>query len=564
MPNIAPRRCKICNKEFLPSSCHQIYCRQLHYRTCPICGKLYPEHNLDKFKSPPTTCSMECRVIKREQTSLQKYGIRTPGNTKEAREKSKETMRKRHGVDYAQESAEIRQKSKDTCMLHFGVDNPQKSSEIKEKTKNTNVQKYGSSTYLTSSIGKENIDNIMIQKYGTTVPLRNATIKDKWKTTNIAKYGATTPLCNPEIQEKSKNTSRVRYGTDHPMQSSIVKQKVKDTFIRNYGVDNCFKSEEIIAKIKQSFYDHYGVHSVMEAEEIASRIRETNMKKYGVPYYVMLPNVSRSSGKISKINKTILHKLQDVGISCHPEFTLNNQSYDIYIPQSKMLIEINPSYTHTTVGNHWNAQGIHKHYHLKKTIQANKAGYRCVHIWDWDNLTKFTNLLTNKHTIYADCQAELITSDEAESFIQLYGMYDVTDNVDHMLFLGLRYRSKLMLLMGFKLTDFIANTWTLLCIEQRFQYTVYDGYKTLLKHFIQLCHPHHIITYADYSKTNGEMLESMGFVYNSFILPTKIWSKGRHAIIDDHSIVPEAMLNDGWLPVYNCGYKVYVLDPTDE
>lgn len=560
MANINPRNCKICGKEFTPNSCRQYYCKELHYRICPICGKSYPEPNLDKFKFPPTTCSMKCRVKKREQTSIQKYGIKAPGNNPEAREKSKKTMQERYGVEYAQESSEIKQKSIDTWIENYGVDNPQKLPEIREKTKNTNIKKYGSSTYLTSEKGKTDIETIMVEKYGTTIPLRNAKINKRWRATNIARYGTVNPLCNAEVQQRSKKTSVLHFGTEHPMQSDIVKQRVKDTFLRNYGVDNCFKAEEIIAKIKQSFYDHYGVHSVMEAEEIASRIRETNMKKYGVPYYVMLPNVAKSSGKLSKTNRDILAKLELNGISGKQEFIIDNKSYDIHIPQGNTLIEINPTYTHSTVGNHWNPSGINKWYHLKKTILAEQTGYRCIHLWDWDCPSKFIKALVAKNIIYRKLSPELIDSEEAKKFIQRYSLYDITENIDHILFIGLRYKTKLMSLMGFKLTNFLTNTWTLICIEQRFNYVIYNGNKIILDHFIKLCSPYQIIAYADYSKTNGEILENLGFEYNSFILPNRIWSKGRHAIVDDKTIIPEAMLADHWLPVYNCGYKVYVIE----
>ena len=183
-----------------------------------------------------------------------------------------------------------------------------------------------------------------------------------------------------------------------------------------------------------------------------------------------------------------------------------------------------------------------------------------MHIWDWDCPSKFIKALVSKNIIYRKLSPVLIDSEEAKKFIQKYSLYDITENVDHVLFIGLRYKTKLMSLMGFKLTNFLTNTWTLICIEQRFNYVIYNGNKTILNHFIKLCNPHQIIAYADYSKTNGEILENLGFEYNSFILPNKIWSKGRHAIVDDPSIISEAMLDDGWLPVYNCGYKVYVLD----
>lgn len=559
MANIPPKKCKICGKEFTPNSCRQLYCKDLHYRICPVCGKPYPEPNLDKFKSPPTTCSIECRVQKRTQTSLSKYGITAPGNNPIARAKSRQTMKTRYGVEYAQESKTIKQKSVDTWLRLYGVDNPQKDQRVQNKTRHTNLQRYGSVSYLSSEQGKVQIADTMIKKYGSTIPLRNPSIKEKCANTNLNRYGYTTPLKNEEIKEKARSSSLRRYGTIHPMSSDVVKQKVKDTFIRNYGVDNCSKSPMIIEKIKQTFFQHYGVHSVMEVKAIAEQIRKTNMQKYGVPYYVMLPNVAKSSGRISNINKKIANKLKSAGIYNRLEYPLNDVSYDIYIPQSNTLLEINPTYTHSTAGNHWNPNGVSAYYHLRKSIIAAKSGYRCMHLWDWDDTSKFINSLTTKTTIYRNLHPELINPDEAKEFLQKYSLYGMPESPDNLLFLGLRYRTKLMSIMGFKLSNFLTNTWTLVCIEQRFHYTIYEGHKNLLQHFIKICHPNKIIAYADYSKTNGEMLENLGFKYILYMSPKRIWSKGRHAIIDDKSIIPEAMMSDGWLPVYNCGYKVYEL-----
>lgn len=552
-----PRKCKICNKEFIPNSPKQIYCKNLHYRTCPICGKSYAESNLDKFKFPPTTCSMECRVAKRTATSLDRYGITAPGNNPEARAKAVETMNQKYGVDYAQESKEIKQKSIDTWTQKYGVDNPQKDKKIQEKTKQTNIDKYGSTTYLTSEEGKERIADIMTEKYGTVVPLRNAEIMKRMLDTNEQRYGVPYPAMSDEVKERTKQTSLQKYGTEYPQSSDIVKQHIKETFIRNYGVDNCFKSQEIIQKIKDSFFAHYGTHSVMETKEIADRIVETNKKRYGVPYGVMLPYARKSSGAISNHNKRILTRLEHAGIRGQLEYVIDKYSYDVYIPGADIVIEIDPSYTHSVLGNHWNPKGIKKDYHLKKTIAAEDHGYRCIHLWDWDNTAKFIGQLISKHTISTSDPPEIIPKSVAEEFIQKYGLYDVTGNIPNTVFLGIQYRTKLMSLMGFRQIDPIFNMWELVCIESRFGYTVYNGNQQILDEFIRQYNPGKIISYADFSKTNGEILEALGFEYTRFIFPNKIWSKGHHAIIDDPMIMPEAMIAEHWLPVYNCGYKVY-------
>ena len=557
MFTLSIKKCEICGKDFMPTNPRQKYCKDIHYRKCPICGKEYEEPNLDKFKQPPTTCSMECRVKKRTITSIEKYGINAPGNNPNAREKAKQTMRERYGVDYAQESKEIKDKSIKTWISKYGVDNPQKDNRVKAKTANTNLERYGSTSYLTSDCGKPVIESIMMNKYGTTVPLRNSDIKEHWKSTNLEKYGSISPLQNEDIKEQMKENSIIKYGTEYPQSSEIVKQHIKDTFIRNYGVDNCFKSKDIIEKIHRSFFNKYGVHGVMEVPHIAQKIIATNMKKYGVPYGIMVNKARISSGAISKINRAMQKKLNDVGFDTSTEYVIQNRIYDIRIYPGNTLIEIDPSYTHNSIGNHWSGEGKSKYYHLEKTLIALKNGYRCMHLWDWDCQSKFINSLINKHTIYTDSSPIILTPEDASDFIQQYGLYNVTENIHNVIFIGIQYKTKLMSLIGFKQIDSLMNIWELICIESRFGYTVYNGNQLILDEFIRLYDPNKIVSYADFSKTNGDSLDALGFKYIKFIMPTKIWSKGRHAIIDDGNIIPEAMIADRWFPVYNCGYKMY-------
>lgn len=555
--NIEKRKCKICGEEFLPNSCHQLYCKRLHYRICPICGRNYVETNLDKFKKPPTACSKECKVVRIQKTSLERYGMRAPGNNPDAREKAKKTMNERYGVDYAQQSSEIHQKSINTFNERYGVSNPQKNEIIRSKTVQTNLTRYGSCTYLTSESGKEAIRKIMLNRYNTTIPLRNSEIKSHWICTNIKKYGVDNPSKCEQVKQKMRNTSLIRYGTPYPQSSDIVKQRIKDTFIRNYGVDNCSKAEEIINKIRQTFFNKYNAHSVMEVKSIADKIRRTNMDRYGVPYYVMLPNVAKSSGRISKLNKSVKHRLDVLGIDNILEFTLEKQSYDIYIPQGKLLLEIDPSYTHSIVGNHWNAKGVHRFYHLRKSIIAQKHGYRCIHLWDWDSIPRFLKSLVVKNVIYFHDKPNELPQEVAEDFIAKYSMYSIAKDHRHTIFIGIYYRTKLICMMGFKNTDIILKNWEIVCAEHRFGYNIYNGYIKIFDYFLDKYKPNKIIGYSDYSKSNGELLEGLGMIQTGFVLPNKIWSKGHHAIVDDDRIIHEAMLEDKWLPVYNCGYKIY-------
>lgn len=72
-PLYAERICKFCGKSFIPTSSHQVYCKEPHYRTCPVCGKQYIEKNNEKLKFPPTVCSEICRKFLITRTKHIKY-----------------------------------------------------------------------------------------------------------------------------------------------------------------------------------------------------------------------------------------------------------------------------------------------------------------------------------------------------------------------------------------------------------------------------------------------------------------------------------------------------------
>lgn len=52
------KKCKECGKLFVPKSKNSVYCDAIHYRPCPVCGKLVEAKYLS---DPPRTCSTECR-----------------------------------------------------------------------------------------------------------------------------------------------------------------------------------------------------------------------------------------------------------------------------------------------------------------------------------------------------------------------------------------------------------------------------------------------------------------------------------------------------------------------
>lgn len=82
--SLEPRKCILCNKEFIPKNKNQKYCGDQHYGPCPICGKERPRlRKVRRVLSCP-----ECRGILSKQNLIAKYG-RHPLTFESSREKSK-------------------------------------------------------------------------------------------------------------------------------------------------------------------------------------------------------------------------------------------------------------------------------------------------------------------------------------------------------------------------------------------------------------------------------------------------------------------------------------------
>lgn len=204
-------------------------------------------------------------------------------------------------------------------------------------------------------------------------------------------------LCNKEFLGSDKeNSSKI-------CRSCVQKkanEKRKQTCIERYGVENIMKAPNAHELVKRGFERKYGegIHSAMNVPEYREKFKRTCMERYGVPYYVMTKQYANNSHfKISNKNKEVAEWLNQNGYNCELEYTLDTKSYDIHIVGTNILIEIDPTYTHSTVPNHWSKKGIKETYHVEKSRIAENNGFRCIHIFDWDDWKpELKDIISNK------------------------------------------------------------------------------------------------------------------------------------------------------------------------
>ena len=491
--------CEVCGKEFQTTCKHAKRCSTVHIFTCPKCNETVEYKGVTPFKM--------CKQC----------------NAKLGAKKRKQTMLKRYGAETTMQSKQLRAKMEKTLMDRYGVNNPMKSKDYQEKAKQTNLQRYG--------------------------------------TANV--------MQNADIAKKSSANRTTTY------EESLY--KARQTWIKKYGVDNPFKSKEIIRKIDKTFMERYGAKRAMSVPQFREKYEHTMEERYGVPYYTMTEDyLSNNHTRVSQINKLFGEHLDRAGIDYEYEFRLELKYYDIHILNTNILIEIDPTYTHNAIGNHWSSQGLDKYYHRDKSKLAEKYGYRCIHVFDWDDWTKVINMLKPKTTVGArKCKIYKMNDKTTEEFLTKYHLQGTCKG--QILSLGLVYENNLVQIMTFGKSRYNPNyDVELLRLCSHPEFAVAGGASKLFKFATDQYELNNIISYCDSAKFSGHVYEKLGMTLLRNTYPQEIWSNCEDGKITANLLRQrgfdqlfganygkgsdnnELMIQHGWLPVYDCGQKVFV------
>lgn len=560
--------CAYCGEPFIPNSNQQIYCKRPHYMKCPVCGKDYLVTNNEKLKFPPVACSYACRQAKARQTNLEKYGVESYTSSPEMQNKSKETMLKKYGVEYALASKEIQEKSKQTLLEKYGVDNAMKSEKIRQKAEETNIEKYGSKTFLTSEEGKRIYKEQLWQKYNTDHPFHSEQIRQKWIQGNLEKYGTRYFTESTQGKQKIQQTIRDKYGVSSVTQLDEIKQKMRETFLKHYGVDNPSKNKNIKKKIKQVMINKYGADNCMAVPSIREKIIKTNMEKFGVPFSVMAEHVRNKGGVISKINKDFTEELKRHDIKCVAEFRVNKKGYDVMIPQLNLLVELNPTYTHNTIGNHWNKQGLKLNYHADKVKIAQDVGcdIRCV--FDWDSTTELIQEITetvNATTVSAS-SIYILNKKVGRDFLKKYGRNRLSQYPKKTMIFGTIDDKGVVqaIAIGLNLNSsaFSQSNYRILNYGTRWNANVKEGFNSILKFINEFIPLDDICGYVDADRFNLRDIQDLNININSIqrTEPIMYWSKKTIRIPTRAKCNNIQFLEEGWLPVEDCGQIGFTLN----
>ena len=397
-----------------------------------------------------------------------------------------------------------------------------------------------------------------------------------------------------QISNTRKITLQERYGIDNVYQLDNIKDKCKQTKLERYGSETYNNTE----KQKQTMLDKYGVtcsyrlpevqEKIIElyggigvgSKEISNKQKQTMINKYGVPYYYLSKEArDKNTFTISKINKEIAKILNDNNIETEFEFVIDKYSYDLHILNTNILLEINPTYTHnSTIGarfSKFDKKPLDKNYHITKSKIAKENNYRCIHIWDWDDLDKLVELLKPKKTLQArKLKLKEVSIEETTEFLNKYHFQDNCKG--QTIRIGLYNQDELVQIMTFGKPRYNKNyEYELLRLCIKPDYRIIGGSEKLFNYFINKYKPNSIISYCDNSKFNGEVYLKLNFKLKDYGNPSKHWFNGERHITDNllrqrgfdqlfntnygkGTSNEELMLYYGFVEIFDCGQSIYV------
>lgn len=602
--------CEECGKEFHPSSGTQKYCKRPHITTCVICKKEFTYTCSPNEK--PATCSRECQTRLQESTIKEKYGI---SSLNQLMETSVETQEQDTTITrkcrYCGKEFQPTEGGQYYCTdTHYSTCECCGTTFVQDVR---NPRKTCSTSCMQRMIRKNLSSSIKLCKYCGELFVPSGSMSEYCKRTHYA----TCTICGKEFEitslldvpktcsekckrEQTRITSRELYGTDVPTQSESVKQKLHDISVRpdviqkrkqtslsHYGVDNpaknlevrrrisnTVKSDAVQNQIRTTTRSRYGVDYAMQNPTIVEKLSKTMESKYGVPYYCLTEECRAASGHtISRINQQFSDMMNDMSIEHSLELRLETKSFDIAIEKNHILIELNPSYTHSTMPNHW-GDGLDVNYHKEKSLLASQHGYHCIHIFDWDNIDKILNMLKPRQHIYArKCEIQELSAIMLNTFLTKYHLQGTCKGQTFAY--GLFHQRKLIQVMTFGKARYSnKHEYELLRLCTLPGYQVVGGASKLFKHFLKEQNPSSIISYCDLSKFSGDVYTSLGMKLDHINSPACIWSKNseyiRHSLLLQRGYDQlfgthygkgtsneELMIENGWLPVYDCGQSVY-------
>lgn len=501
------------------------FCNSLTEKpVCEFCGKPAPFNHLTKKYR--RFCNAKCQ-----------------NNDPSVKKRHAETNIRVYGVDNAAKNDAVRKRMMDTNLERYGNVNPMKNEKVVQKARETCQQKYGVSWYSSTKEFAQRFRDSMMKKYG--VP-----------------YG----FQNPEIYAKRTQTCMERYGDPYPGKSKLLELATKTRLSVYDNLETIFPNYEIQCSRDEflGVYEHENTWKCKSCGKTFSRqgapfcecqrrwTTQIKICDFVRQYY---PNAEFENSTILPFNREI----------------------DIYVPELNLGFEFNGLFWHSE------ANGKDRQYHLQKTLDAQKAGVRLIHIFEDEWLekprvvkTKIKRLLgvKTKYKIYArKCTVGTIDSSVAIPFLDKYHIQGFVESAVHV---GVMFKGRLVAVASFNPKDKKTGSWYLTRYATVFNFNIVGGCGKAISHFEHKYRPSLIRTFADRRWSVGDMYYKLGFKLAEVARPVYWYylpHNGGHRIHrfnlrkDNKNMFPivydkkmterELATKNGYYRVWDCGQLVF-------
>lgn len=332
-----------------------------------------------------------------------------------------------------------------------------------------------------------------------------------------------------ELNEKRRKTNLERYGVEwQPLRESFKKTVGLKTTLRYIGKEAYDKLMD-----KDWVYEEYVIKrksSKMIAAEVGVKCYGTVLdyvREHGFEYEIDRRKVEMST---SGVETKVIEFIRSLGIDCiqSDREMIHPLELDVHIPSHKLAFEINGVYWHGA--SNAEEDRVYRLKHRRKTEAAEAAGIRLVHLTDveintrWDTVSSMIESMlgASPEKIPArKCSVIEVPKAAAKGFLEENHIQG--GGTWCHLYLGLVHEDRLVAVMGFDKARFDRSVpWELTRFANLRHTTVIGGFSKLLAHF-EKDNEGSIVSYADYSRSQGNVYLKNGFERISISQPSYRW-----------------------------------------
>ena len=430
--------------------------------------------------------------------------------------------------------------------------------------------------------------------------------KEKIIRTSLIKYNCQSPNQADVVKANKKNSSILKYGVDSPMKTDEIKNKQINTLIINYGVNNPMKIKNVINKRKKDIENGIEFNIKRMLNRIDNKILEYIKHDYNGKVHLLCKICNKNfeinsnlltsrlannttictncnkNKSFSEIQKSVEKFLISINIKYESKNRkiLKGKEIDIYLPDSKLGIEIDGLFWHSN-------KFKNKNYHLNKTELCEKQEIQLLHIFEDEWIDKqeiVKSIIKSKLNILENtihgrkCIVKKVDNKLCSDFLN---ENHLQGNVGSSVKLGLFYNDELIslmvfgkkrLAMGNKVS--IEGEYEMLRFCNKMNYKIHGGASKLLNYFIKTYNSNSILTFADRRFSNGNLYKNLGFNFIGdtkpnyfYFLPGEIKKHYRFNFRKDVLVKEgyeksktesQIMSERGYLKIYDCGSLKFI------